>query len=149
MTDNNTLSNEQLDAFLDANERLLEAHVKAGGKPEDLQLRLIHRKRHNDAAAAKAAQPALGIARGAGSLQALVEEFRKPVTEAERAEANGGMDQLLISFHEFLDAGDLEDAIHAAFRVARKAHIGVFNAQALDIDPSRWSPIARKAYGLK
>ena len=148
-------TDSELDHLQELTDQLLAAHVAAGGTPQDLQLRLVHRKRKTDAAKAKSAQPRLEMhQRGMADcdcpqiLKALTDEFRKPITDIERSQAAAGMDQLLISFQEFLDAGDLEDAIHAAFRVARKAYIGQFSHLGLPIDLKEWHADAKKAFGV-
>ena len=146
---------DQLQAFTD---RLVEAHLAAGLSPQDLQLRIVHRKRKNDAVKAKAAQPALNLQPDKPgqptdthnlALAALIAEFRKPVTERERVEAAAGMDQLLIAFQEDLEAGDFEDAVHSAFRVARKAWAGNFTHLGLDPDPAKWSADVKKNFGME
>jgi len=151
----NAPTDADLDRMLEASERLLAAHVKSGGKPETFQLRLIHRKRRTDAQKAKASQPKLAITESVPAekreewLKTLRDEFRKPMTEEERTQAASGHDQLALSFQEALDSGDLEDAIHAAFRIARKVHCGCFGYRGVDPDPARWSPEVKQQLGVE
>jgi hypothetical protein len=117
------IMDDKIDALLDA----------AGDEnPLLIHARINERRRKRAHNKAKAEQPELGL-RQQHSLPAMSEvhhaaqracdilkaEFRKPTTQDERD--HSGMDQLLFTVQECLDAGDLEDAVFALVRVARRA----------------------------
>jgi hypothetical protein len=130
--------------------RMLKAHLESGGNLHSLQVRMVHLKRKDDEAARRAGQVGLGL-RGSGAdkeiLAKLVAEFRKPIRAAEMAEAHGGLDMLLLSYQECLDAGDLEDALWAAARLVRKMWVAQFGHLRLDPDPAKWPDTAKADFG--
>jgi hypothetical protein len=132
--------------------QMLKAHLESGGNMHSLQVRMVHLKRKDDEAARRADQIGLGLRdRLAGAdkeiLAHLVAEFRRPITAAEKAEAHGGLDMLLLSYQECLDAGDLEDALWAAARLVRKMWVAQFGHLQLDPNPATWPDTAKADFG--
>ncbi len=111
------LTDAQLDAILDAD---------AADNPDNqfkLFARIQERKRKRAHAKAKERQARLGV-RGEkyhdGLLAVLRAEFLRPLGPDDHESGSGALDQLLLTVKDTLDAGDLEDALHAMLRVVRK-----------------------------
>ncbi len=118
------LTDEQIDNLLDADEQGDSANTSA------IFDRIHERRRMRAHAKAKAAQPALGLSitaspslvRGKHPLapmETLTAFARAPITDEDASP--GGIDYLCQTVQDCLDAGQLEDAVFAAFRVWRKA----------------------------
>ena len=126
--------------------KLIEA---AGGDLQSLAIRMTHVRRRDFAAAQKANQPKISIVGEPADLAKLVAEYRKPITEDESKTWANGADMDLVSFQDFLDAGDLADAVCAAFRIARRFHFAVFGPTNLSPDPAKWDDKAKKQFGYR
>lgn len=135
----------------DALRQLVQTHLQGGGNMHSLQVRLVHLKRKDDEAARRAAQTKLDLpmtdSEAATVLAHLVKEFRAPMTAAEKTEAHGGVDALLLSYQECLDAGNLEDALWAANRLVRKMWVAQFGHLDLHPDPGTWPNSAKADFG--
>jgi len=109
------LTDEQLDAMLDADE------AGNGGNRLELFARIHERRRKRAHAAAKAAQPKLGVVVAPEVMQRLVAAARSPLGPDDGDGGQGAMDYLLLTVQDTLAAGDIEDALFALIRVWRKA----------------------------
>jgi hypothetical protein len=131
----NTTSAEVLDALLDDDESSNEGNSLA------IFARIHERRRKRAHAKAKASQPDLGIRGtshndpldnralpvpdGCACHDCLLEKLRAfwlaPLTQEDHEASAGAMDYALQTVTDTLEAGDVEDAIFAMARVARKA----------------------------
>ena len=115
----NQLTDEQIDALLQADE------ASNGGNVLAIFARIHERRRKRAHAAAKAAQPELGI-RGAPQnqdpllLEKLRAFWRAPIAAADAESGPGALDYLLQTIQDTVDAGDVEDMLFSALRVCRK-----------------------------
>lgn len=123
----NTLTDEQIDSLLDADEEENSKNTLA------IFTRIHERRRKRAHAKAKSEQPTLGIrlaestdlsliadeASPQSPIETLAAFARSPLTEDDAAP--GGMDYLCQTVQDCFEDGELEDAIFAAFRVWRKA----------------------------
>jgi hypothetical protein len=106
------ITDEQIDALLAENDNLLE-----------VSMRLQERKRKRAHAAAKLAQPGLGV-RGTDGHAALIEKLKAawdaPLSLDEKSAAQGDIEYLVLTIQDCVDAGDVEDLVFATLRLARK-----------------------------
>ncbi len=140
---------KNLDAQLDA---LLDAAEAEGRNPLEIHSLIHERKRRRAHAKAKAEQPELHMrsqARAAsdtphrdicacpGCVHGKLAAFMKQPINADDLDASAGaMDYLLLTMQDTLASGDVEDAIFAMARIARKAwawnmpHLGPIEGKA-------------------
>jgi hypothetical protein len=110
------MTNEQLDALLDADEQAHPANSLA------LFAKIHERRRKRAHAKAKESQPRVHLDKHPHAdklLEAVKAEIRKPITAHE--EEGGGMDYLLQTVQECADSGDLDDILFSLVRVVRKS----------------------------
>jgi hypothetical protein len=130
MPDKGTLTQAEMDAQIDELDTQHDENA--------LFVRIHERRRKRGHAAAKASQPALhvrGTALHDGLIETLKAEFRAPITTNEQEPT--GMDYLLQTVQDCLDANDFEDSVFAMMRVVRKAycwnrHLGPINPAAME-----------------
>lgn len=132
---------------------VLKLHADAGGDLVSLSVRMVHLKRRDEEASRKAAQPELNLRAAMGGdvyervLGVLRGEFRKPLTDAEKAAMQSGLDLWLLNLQDTLDAGDLEDFVLASVRLARQTWGSQFVHVGLAPDPAQWPEAARRQFG--
>jgi len=106
------ITDEQIDAILTENDDLIA-----------VAMRLQERKRKRAHAAAKAAQPELGI-RSTAAHDALLAKLKAawdaPLTVVEKGAEQGDFEYLVLTIQDCVDSGDVEDLIFAALRLSRK-----------------------------
>lgn len=109
--------------------------VKRGGTRLSLAQKIIDAGRQRDHEKRKAAQPKLPGDHHPDLTPTLAAHVRRPFTSQELEERSEGLDQLLLTCQECLDAGNAQDAIHAAFEVFRKAWLIQMESAGRKIQP--------------
>jgi hypothetical protein len=111
-------------------DQILDAAEQDGTNPLVIHAMIHEHRRKRAHAKAKVQQPALGLATASQGLRQggfpdtiteLRTFWRSPLTPEDADASAGAMDYLLQTLDETMDAGDVDDAIFAALRVARKA----------------------------